>query len=149
MRASQLLYYLLLHAGSDAYPGSSWPRRKNSTRPPPQSPILPKPVPATILPAIMRLGVNPEQLNRKQLLELVNQLIAQIEALLRRRQIINLLIWAGLSASLCLWPGPPPAQATASERSAAQSTQESIHWNPASRLNESSPAGNRISTRSR
>jgi hypothetical protein len=26
-----LLYYLLLRAGSDAYPGSSRPRRKNST----------------------------------------------------------------------------------------------------------------------
>jgi CHAT domain-containing protein/Tfp pilus assembly protein PilF len=36
-----------------------------------------------------------------------------------------MLIRAGLSASLCLWPSPLPAQAGASERSGAQSIQES------------------------
>ena len=30
-------------------------------------------------------------------------------------QIINLLIWAGLSASTCLWPGAAPVQAIASD----------------------------------
>jgi CHAT domain-containing protein/tetratricopeptide (TPR) repeat protein len=40
-------------------------------------------------------------------------------------QIINLLLWAGLSASPCLWPGAAPVQANASERSATQSGQES------------------------
>jgi CHAT domain-containing protein/predicted negative regulator of RcsB-dependent stress response len=40
-------------------------------------------------------------------------------------QIINLTLWAGLSASRCLWPDLPPAQATASERSKAQSVQVS------------------------
>src|SRR5262245_28251015 len=35
------------------------------------------------------------------------------------------LIWAGLWASLCLWPSAPPVQASASERGAAQSLQES------------------------
>src|SRR5215510_12871686 len=39
--------------------------------------------------------------------------------------IINLLIWVGLSASPYLWPGVVPVQASASERSAAQSAQES------------------------
>jgi len=73
----------------------------------------------------MRLGVNLEQLNRKQLLELMSQLITQIEALLRRTRIINLLIWVGLSASPYLWTGAAPVQASASERSAAQSAQES------------------------
>jgi len=62
----------------------------------PQSLILPKPVNATILPAVMRLGI-----------------------------IINLLIWVGLSASPYLWPGTAPVQASASERSVAQSAQES------------------------
>jgi hypothetical protein len=33
------------------------------------------------LPVVMKLGVNPEQLNRKQFLELVNQLTAQDKAL--------------------------------------------------------------------
>ncbi len=94
-------------------------------RRPPQSLILPKPVSANILPAVMRLGVNLEQLNRKQLLELMSQLITQIEALLRRTRIINLLIWVGLSASPYLWTGAAPVQASASERSAAQSAQES------------------------
>ena len=51
---------------------------------------------ATILPAVMRLGI-----------------------------IINLLIWVGLSASPYLWPGAAPVQASDSERSAAQSPQES------------------------
>ena len=36
----------------------------------------------TILPTIMKLSVDPEQLSREQLLELVNHLIAQIETLL-------------------------------------------------------------------
>ena len=40
--------------------------------------------------------------------------------------IIRALIRAGLSASLCLWPSPLPAQAIASERSLAQTPQESI-----------------------
>jgi CHAT domain-containing protein/tetratricopeptide (TPR) repeat protein len=39
--------------------------------------------------------------------------------------IINLLIWVGLSASPYLWPGVVHVQASASERSAAQSAQES------------------------
>src|SRR5215510_12870765 len=43
----------------------------------------------------------------------------------RVAQISNLLLWAGLWASLCLWPDLPPVQATASERSQAQSFQES------------------------
>jgi len=43
----------------------------------------------------------------------------------RAVQIINLLLWAGLSASTCLWPGAPPVQAIASTRSEAQSIQES------------------------
>src|SRR5215510_2369602 len=38
--------------------------------------------------------------------------------------IINLLIWVGLSASPYLWPGAAPVQASARERSAAQSAQE-------------------------
>jgi tetratricopeptide (TPR) repeat protein len=62
----------------------------------PQSSILPKPVNATILPAVMRLSI-----------------------------IINLLICVGLSASPYLWPGAAPVQASASERSATQSAQES------------------------
>ena len=69
--------------------------------PTPQSSILPKPMNVTILPAVMRLGV-----------------------------IINLLIWVGLSASPCLWPGAPPVQASASERGAAQSAQESDSLEP-------------------
>ena len=40
-------------------------------------------------------------------------------------QTFNLLLWAGLSASLCLWPDLPPAHANASERSGAKSFQES------------------------
>jgi hypothetical protein len=43
----------------------------------------------------------------------------------RAAQFINLLLWAGLSASPCLWPDLPPVQASASERSEAQSFQES------------------------
>src|SRR5262245_516223 len=39
--------------------------------------------------------------------------------------IINLLIWVGLSASPYLWPGMVPEQASASERNAIQSAQES------------------------
>ena len=35
-----------------------------------------------ILPAVMKLSVNPEQLNREELLELGNRLIVQVEALL-------------------------------------------------------------------
>jgi hypothetical protein len=73
----------------------------------------------------MRLGVNLEQLNCKQLLKLVNQLIAHIEALRRRTRIINLPIWLGLSASLYLWPGAAPVQAGTGERSTAQNAQES------------------------
>jgi CHAT domain-containing protein/predicted negative regulator of RcsB-dependent stress response len=73
----------------------------------------------------MRLGVNLEQLNRKQLPELVSQLIAQTEAFLWRTRIINLLVWVGLSAIPYLWPGATPVQASAIERSAAQSAQES------------------------
>jgi hypothetical protein len=42
--------------------------------------ILPKPVKATYITCRHELGVNPEQPNRKQLLELVNQLIAQSES---------------------------------------------------------------------
>ena len=48
----------------------------------------------------------------------------------RAVQVINLLFWAGLSASPCLWPGLPPAQAIASERSATQSAQESVSLEP-------------------
>jgi len=44
--------------------------------------------------------------------------------------IINLLIWVGLSASPYLWPGAAPVQASASERSAAQSAQESDSLEP-------------------
>jgi CHAT domain-containing protein/predicted negative regulator of RcsB-dependent stress response len=88
------------------------------------------PVNATILPAVMRLGVNMEQLNRKQLLELVNHLIVQIDALLRRMRIISLLIWVGLSASPYLWPGAAPVQASASECSAIQTAQESNSLEP-------------------
>src|SRR5262245_10683089 len=40
-------------------------------------------------------------------------------------QIINLLLWAGLSASPCLWPNLPPVQANSSERNEAQNFQES------------------------
>ena len=40
-------------------------------------------------------------------------------------RIISLLLWAGLSASTCLWPDLSPVQANASERSEAQSFQES------------------------
>src|SRR5262245_34329623 len=40
-------------------------------------------------------------------------------------QIINLLLWAGLSASPCLWPNLPPVQANASERNEAHNFQES------------------------
>src|SRR4030095_12472111 len=61
-----------------------------------QSSILPKPVSATILPAVMKFGV-----------------------------IINLLILVGLSASSYLWQWAEPMQASAIERSAAQSAQES------------------------
>ncbi len=68
---------------------------------PPQSSILPKPVSATILPAVMKLGV-----------------------------IINLLIGVGLSASPYLWPEAAPVQASAIERSAAQSAQESNSLEP-------------------
>jgi len=39
---------------------------------------------------------------------------------------IRALIRAGLPALLCLWPSPPPAQASASERGGAQTPQEGI-----------------------
>src|SRR6266511_343541 len=45
-------------------------------------------------------------------------------------QIINLILWAGLSVSPCLWPGAEPAQASASERGAARRVQESISLEP-------------------
>ena len=45
-------------------------------------------------------------------------------------QIINLLLWAGLSASPCLWPRAEPVQASASERGAAPSVQESVSLEP-------------------
>jgi tetratricopeptide (TPR) repeat protein len=48
----------------------------------------------------------------------------------RAVQIINLLLWAGLSASPGLWPGTAPVQAIASERSATQSPQESDSLEP-------------------
>src|SRR5262245_4821802 len=48
----------------------------------------------------------------------------------RAAHIISLLFCAGLSASLCLWPGAAPAQAIASERSATQSVQESDSLEP-------------------
>ncbi|MGH9751321.1 MAG: tetratricopeptide repeat protein, partial [Blastocatellia bacterium] len=48
----------------------------------------------------------------------------------RAVQIINLLLWAGLSVSPCLWPGAVFAQAIASERSATQSAQESDSLEP-------------------
>jgi CHAT domain-containing protein/Tfp pilus assembly protein PilF len=48
----------------------------------------------------------------------------------RAVQIINLLFWAGLSASPCLWPGLPPVQAIASECSATQIAQESDSLEP-------------------
>jgi hypothetical protein len=48
----------------------------------------------------------------------------------RTVQIINLLLWAGLSASPCLWPGTAPVQAIASTRSATQSAQESDSLEP-------------------
>src|SRR5215510_2441545 len=75
---------------------SSWILNPRSSILDPQSSILPKLVNATILPTVMRLSI-----------------------------IINLLIWVELSASPYLWPGAVPVQASASERSAAQSAQES------------------------
>jgi len=48
----------------------------------------------------------------------------------RAAQIINLLLWAGLSSSLCLWPEAAPVQTIASERSASQSSQESDSLEP-------------------
>ncbi len=45
-------------------------------------------------------------------------------------QIINLILWAGLSVSPCLWPGAEPAQASASERGAELRVQESISLEP-------------------
>jgi CHAT domain-containing protein/tetratricopeptide (TPR) repeat protein len=48
----------------------------------------------------------------------------------RAVQIINMLLWAGLSAPPCLWPGAAPVQAIASERSATQSAQESDSLEP-------------------
>jgi CHAT domain-containing protein/tetratricopeptide (TPR) repeat protein len=45
-------------------------------------------------------------------------------------QIINLILWTGLSVSPCLWPGAEPAQASASERGAAPSVQESVSLEP-------------------
>src|SRR4030095_3626495 len=48
----------------------------------------------------------------------------------RAVQIINLLLWAGLSVSPCLWPGGTPVQAIASERSATQSVQENDSLEP-------------------
>src|SRR5262245_31891572 len=43
----------------------------------------------------------------------------------RAVQIFNLLLWAGLSASACLWPYLPHTRAIASKRSVTQSVQES------------------------
>ena len=48
----------------------------------------------------------------------------------RAIQIINMLLWAGLSASQCLWPEAAPVQANASERSPTQSAQESDSLEP-------------------
>jgi CHAT domain-containing protein/Tfp pilus assembly protein PilF len=48
----------------------------------------------------------------------------------RAVQIINLLLWAGLSASPCLWPGAEPVHASTSERAAAPNAQESISLEP-------------------
>jgi hypothetical protein len=48
----------------------------------------------------------------------------------RAVQIVNLFLWAGLSASPCLWPGAASVQAIASERSATQSAQESDPLEP-------------------
>ena len=48
----------------------------------------------------------------------------------RAIQIINMLLWAGLSASRCLWPEAAPVQANASERSPTQSAQESDSLEP-------------------
>src|SRR6266511_1873693 len=45
-------------------------------------------------------------------------------------QIINLILWAGLSVSPCLWRGSSPVQASASERGAQQSAQESVSLEP-------------------
>src|SRR6266498_2373921 len=45
-------------------------------------------------------------------------------------QIINLILWAGLSVSPCLWRGSSPVQASASERGAPQSAQESVSLEP-------------------
>src|SRR6266498_2553470 len=45
-------------------------------------------------------------------------------------QIINLILWAGLSVSPCLWPGAEPAQASASERGASRRVQESVSLEP-------------------
>jgi hypothetical protein len=48
----------------------------------------------------------------------------------RAVQIINLLLWAGLSASPYLCPGAAPVQAIASERSATQSAQDNDSLEP-------------------
>jgi CHAT domain-containing protein/predicted negative regulator of RcsB-dependent stress response len=48
----------------------------------------------------------------------------------RAIQIINLLLWAGLSASPGLWPGAAPVQANASERNATQGAQQSDSLEP-------------------
>jgi CHAT domain-containing protein/Tfp pilus assembly protein PilF len=42
------------------------------------------------------------------------------------RRAIRTLIWAGLSAPLCLWPSPPHAQVNDSERSGSQGSQEIV-----------------------
>jgi hypothetical protein len=44
--------------------------------------------------------------------------------------IINLLIWVGLSVSPSLWPSSSPVQASAGERRAAQSAQETDSLEP-------------------
>src|SRR5262245_46930955 len=48
----------------------------------------------------------------------------------RAVQIINLLLWAGLSASPGLWPGSAPVQASASECGATPNFQESVWLEP-------------------
>jgi hypothetical protein len=48
----------------------------------------------------------------------------------RAVQIINLLLWAGLSASPCLWPGAAPVQAIAGARGATQIAKENDSLEP-------------------
>jgi len=54
----------------------------------------------------------------------------QSQGLPNFHHITRAFIRAGLSALLCLWPSPPPAQASVSERSGAQSIQESGSLEP-------------------